>query len=76
LQYAALMRDPIGEVKKLYEHFDEPFTLESESRMAACVANNPQGKHGRHKYSLQEYGLTKEQVPEHFREYCREFAIP
>jgi hypothetical protein len=76
LQYAALMRDPISEVRKLYAHFAEPFTRETESRMTAYLANNPQGKHGQHKYSLEEYGLTREQVREHFREYCREFAIP
>jgi hypothetical protein len=75
VQYTTLMRDPIGEIKKLYEHFDEPLTVEAQSRMTAYLANNPQGKHGRHKYSLEEYGLTKEQVREHFREYCREFGI-
>jgi hypothetical protein len=76
LQYAALMRDPIGEVKKLYDHFAELFTLEAQSRMTAYLADNPQGKHGQHKYSLEEYGLTRERVREHFREYCRDFAIP
>jgi hypothetical protein len=76
LQYAALMRDPIGEVKKLYAHFGEPFTADAHSRMTAYLGNNAQGKHGQHTYSLEEYGLTKEQVREHFREYCREFAIP
>lgn len=76
LQYDALMRDPLGEMRKLYRHFDEPLTVETEARMSAYLANNPQGKHGRHRYALEDYGLTKSQVREHFREYCQAFDIP
>jgi len=76
LHYDALMRDPIGEIRKLYAHFDEPFTLAAEAAMTAFLASNPQGKHGRHAYSLEEFGLTKEQVREHFRDYCERFGIP
>ena len=76
LHYDALMRDPIGEIRKLYAHFDEPFTLAAEAAMTAFLASNPQGKHGRHAYSLEEFGLTKEQVREHFRHYCERFGIP
>ncbi len=75
LHYDALMADPVGEMKKLYEHFDEPFTEQAEQAMRAFQANNPKGKHGRHTYSLEEYGLTKDQVREHFREYCEQFGI-
>jgi len=76
LQYAAVMRDPIGEMKKLYRHFGEPLTPTAEAAMQAYLADNPQGKHGKHVYTLEEYGLSKAQVREHFREYCRKFEIP
>jgi len=75
VQYPALMRDPLTQMKKLYRHFDEPLTPQAESAMAAFLANNPQGKHGTHKYSLEEFGLTAPQVRDHFRDYCREFEI-
>jgi hypothetical protein len=76
LQYNALMADPVGEMRKVYEHFGEPFTSEARSAMGRFVADNPQGKHGKHAYSLEDYGLTKQQIREHFREYCRQFGIP
>ncbi len=76
LNYDALMRDPIGETRKLYARFDEPFTPAAESAMKALLAGNPKGKHGRHVYSLEEFGLTEPQVREHFRGYCERFAIP
>ena len=37
---------------------------------------NPKGKHGRHTYSLEDYGLTTEQVRERYANYCERFSIP
>ncbi len=76
LQYADLMQDPLGELRKIYHHFDEPWTAEAESAMKKCLAENPKGKHGKHEYTLEEFGLTREQVQERFRGYCERFDIP
>ena len=76
LHYRALMGDPIGEMKKLYARFDEPFTPQAERGMQAFLDRNPKGKHGKHTYSLKDYGLSEAQVREHFREYCERFDIP
>lgn len=76
VQYADMVRDPIGEVRKIYDHFDEPFTAEAEKAMVQYIADNPQGKHGKHEYSLEEYGLTREGVRETFRDYVERFNIP
>ena len=70
------MRDPIGQMRKLYAHFDEPLTAEAEARMRRMLADNPQGKHGKHAYTLAEFGLTAEGVRKHFRDYCECFKIP
>jgi len=75
VRYAALMQDPIGEVKKLYRHFGEQLNAEAEAAMQAYFADNPQGKHGKHSYTLEEFGLTKEQVRERYREYSRRFDL-
>jgi hypothetical protein len=44
--------------------------------MQAMLADNPKGKHGKHEYSLADYGLTAEGVREHFRDYVEKFQIP
>ncbi len=75
LQYVDLMRDPVGEIRKIYQRFEEPFTAEAEAAMNAYMAANPKGKHGRHTYSLEDYGLTAEQVRARYREYCERFSI-
>jgi hypothetical protein len=76
LQYDALMRDPIGEMRKLYRRFDEPWTQATEEAMKTFLGKNPQAKRGRHFYSLEEYGLTPEYVREQFADYCRRFKVP
>ncbi|WP_317930466.1 sulfotransferase [Halioxenophilus sp. WMMB6] len=75
LHYSAVMRDPIGEIKKVYDHFNEPWTEAAEQAMTAYLANNPKGKFGKHEYSLAEYGLTAAKVRERFADYCDRFAI-
>ena len=76
LQYADQMHDPIGEMKKLYRHFGEPWTEAAENAMVAYLEANPKGRHGNHEYSLEEYGFSKDQVRERFSDYCHRFDIP
>ena len=76
IQYSEQLRDPIGEMRKIYFRFDEPFTREAQSAMAKLLADNPQGKHGKHIYSLEEFGLTAAGIRRHFRDYCERFDIP
>lgn len=75
IRYAGLTRDPIGELRKLYAHFQQPLSGKAEAAMARLLQHNPQGKHGRHHYSLEEFGLTAAGVRHHFRDYCERFGI-
>jgi hypothetical protein len=76
VQYADVMRDPIGTVRGIYDHFGEPCTPEAQAAMDAYMSANRQGKHGRHSYALEEYGLTADGVRERFRDYIERFDIP
>ncbi|UVO52628.1 sulfotransferase [Sphingomonas sp. SUN039] len=76
IQYAELTRDPMGVMKRLYAHFDEPLTAEAETAMQAMLDANPQGKHGKHEYSLADYGLTRAGIHAHFKDYTDRFGIP
>jgi hypothetical protein len=76
IQYSEQIRDPIGQMRKLYAHFNEPFTPQAEAGMTNLLADNPQGKHGKHVYSLEEFGLTANEVRKHFADYCERFSIP
>ena len=75
IQYNDLVADPITEMRKAYARFDRPFTPEVESAMQAVLDANPQGKHGKHAYRLEDYGLTREVVYDHFQDYIERYGI-
>lgn len=76
VQYADTVRDPLGVVRGIYDHFGEPLTGEAEAAMQGYLAANPKGKHGSHSYDLAEYGLSKEGVRERFKGYIADYDIP
>lgn len=76
IQYADMVRDPIDTLRKVYARFDEPFTPAADAAMQRYLADNPQGKHGRHEYSLEEYGLTRDTVRRRFADYIEAYRIP
>jgi Sulfotransferase family len=75
IRYKDQVRDPLGEMRRAYAHFGEPFAPETETAMLKHLANHPQGKHGLHRYSLEEFGLTATAVRRHFRDYCDRFDL-
>lgn len=72
--YAELFSDPITIVKKIYEKFNLEYTEEFEQRMKVYLDNNKQGKYGRHKYSLEEYGLDAESLYQEFKVYMDHYG--
>jgi hypothetical protein len=72
IQYADQLRDPIGQMRKLYAHFNEQLTPESEAAMVTLLADNSQGKHD---YRLEEFGLTAAGMRRHFQDYCERYDI-
>jgi hypothetical protein len=67
--YKEFFSDPIMMVKKIYQKFDLEYTDKFEERMKVYLKNNQQGKYGRHKYSLEEYGFTRENIYKECKDY-------
>jgi hypothetical protein len=72
--YGDLLKEPLGVVRKIYEHTGLYYSAESESRMQKWINENPQNKLGVHKYSLEQFGLTQEMIEDRFKEYYRRFG--
>jgi hypothetical protein len=73
--YADLIRDPIGAMRTLYAALGDEFTPEAEAGMTAWLADNPQGKFGRHAYKLGAYGLTPEALRPRFERYLSRYQV-
>lgn len=75
VHYHDLLADPIAVVRRIYTRFDVPFTGEAERRMRHHLAANPQGKHGKHRYSLTSFGLDPEELTHRFKTYREHFGV-
>ena len=67
--------DPLGVARRIYDHFGLPLSKPAEAAMRAHVRDNPQGKHGRHAYALEEWGLEAGAVRERFKSYLERFDL-
>lgn len=76
IQYAAQIKDPLGTMRALYDRFGTAFTADAQAGMQAMMDYNPQNKHGKHSYTLEEFGLSAKWVRDHFKDYTDRFAIP
>ncbi len=76
MKFSDFIRDQFAVVSKIYEAFSLPMTVEAAARMKWFIADNPQGKHGIHRYSPDEYGIDPEGVRREFRPYIERFDLP
>ncbi len=69
IPYSELVRSPEPVIEKVYAFAGVPLSDGSRARMMAWNDGNPKDKHGRHGYSLAEYGYTEQRIQEVFAEY-------
>jgi hypothetical protein len=72
--YEDLFSRPIEVVKEIYRRFDLEYNDVFEERMTRYLENNRQGKYGRHKYTLEEYGFDAESLYQEYRGYMDRFG--
>jgi hypothetical protein len=75
VRYEDLVRNPLGVVRSIYEHFELVLTPEAERAMRQFLAENPQNKNGVHSYSLETYGLRRDTERNRFQFYTDHFGI-
>ncbi|MBA9005042.1 sulfotransferase family protein [Thermomonospora cellulosilytica] len=75
VHYDDFVRDPVGTVEAVYAHFGLPFTDAARTAMTRLHEESRQGE-GRpaHRYALEDFGLTPEEVDERFAGYLPDSA--
>ncbi len=69
------VEDSLKTVDGIYNHFALDATDESRTAMQEHIAANPKGRHGKHEYHLDDWGLTSEEVTNRFAPYIERFNI-
>lgn len=75
LQHDDFVADPWPAINRIYQLRGTPLTEPAESAMAQWLAAHPRGKHGKHEYRLQDYGISRAQVEEIFGDYARRYGL-
>ena len=76
MQERDFIADPMQVVRSVYACFGLEFTDAAETAMIAFMATNQQGKHGKHEYAAEDYGLDRAALRGRFKSYIEAFSIP
>jgi hypothetical protein len=67
--YADLVADPVAVATRIADRFGYRWSGAGLDAARAYVRDNPGGKHGRHRYSLEQFGLDRATVQRRFASY-------
>jgi hypothetical protein len=73
VQYSDLVKNPMEVVKRIYDAIGVELSDDAVARMRSFLNDNSQNKFGRHRYSLEEFGLDAQRIREGFAAYIEQF---
>lgn len=75
VSYHDVMHDPVGSVRRIYDHFGSVMSEEHAAAIREWIALNPATKHGVHKHSPEQFGLDAETINRRFSPYVERFGF-
>ncbi len=76
VRYADLVRDPASTIRKIYGHFEIPFTSAFETRLDQRLAARPRDKRAAHEYRFEDTGLNLAEERARHKEYQARYDVP
>lgn len=73
VHYEDLVRDPIGEARRIYAAADLSFERETEDGMKDLLKKQRKDRFGRHVYRMEDFGLTSEGIDSALAKYRARF---
>jgi hypothetical protein len=73
--YDSLVSDPVGTVQNIYSHFGLPWEEGYEATLKDYIQRNKKDKHGKHRYTAPDFGLTEGEIAERMKFYTDYFGF-
>jgi hypothetical protein len=73
VSYKRLVDNPVKAILDIYNYFGYHVNTHIEENIRAWLKENPQHKHGVHKYNLEKFGLTDGEVGNRFSQYIEKY---
>lgn len=71
LYYDDLVSDPLGAMRRVYQWLGWDWTESTAQGMRTWLDENPQGRFGKHSYSLAQWGFTRKDLEPYFADYLK-----
>ncbi len=75
MPFSDIIRRPMDAIADMYVHFGMTLSARARSNMQAYLNSRSRDKHGVHKYSLADYGLSEASLRPQFAHYCERFNV-
>ena len=75
MPYPELVADPMGVVRRIYATIGRELSPAVEAAMRSHIADRPQDKYGVHRYTMDEFGLDRDELDEQFADYRKTFEV-
>jgi hypothetical protein len=76
LQYRDFTTDPMAAVEAVYRWLSIALPAEPRAAMTAFLADSRQGKHGKHDYTPEQYGMSADSIRAEFADYMTAYNVP
>jgi hypothetical protein len=70
-----MMANPLTVLEDIYSHFDLEYNSEIAALFEERISEKPTSQEGEHEYSIEDFGLTNEQVRETLKTYNDRFGV-
>ncbi|MBW2423812.1 MAG: sulfotransferase [Deltaproteobacteria bacterium] len=75
LHFREVLSDPVGSIRRALDSFGMELSEEAAARMKAWHTNHPPGRHGKHDYSPESYGIDRQDLSSRFHDYRERFGV-
>ncbi len=75
LHFSELMRDPVTALESLYQQAGKPFSNTYRKAIEDYLAHKPKGKHGKHSYAPEDWGLDTATLKTEAKPYIDSFKV-
>jgi hypothetical protein len=76
MRHDDFVADPWSTIEEIYARRGAALGLDARSAMEGWITANPKGKHGKHSYHLEDYGISRNEVEELFSDYVSRYDLP
>jgi hypothetical protein len=73
--YRDALRDPVGELRRIYAAVGRALSPEAEARMRRWLRDNARDKRAPHEYAMDTFGFTRAGIERDFAAYRERFIL-